>query len=310
MTDASQSSVNRTKSHRLRRILIRLLCYYLVLTGMLALLQRKLIYQPRCEDDIPVSAAGLMADFTEHVRVTAHDGIELNGWRVTPRNQRPRCTVLFFSGNGGNRQGRVHPMSLLAQAGCEVWLIDYRGYGENAGSPTEADLTKDAQTIWDHLTQDLKIDHQDIVLYGQSLGGGVAVRLASEVCAEGTPPAGLITVATFSSLVDAAQHRFPYVPVGWLLVDRYPSIDRIGNITCPLLHLHGTHDNIVPMNSGRQLFERAPAASVSGIPKQFVELAESGHNDIFTTATNEYSQAIREFVSQVLTDTDQNEHQQ
>ena len=295
----TESEATRPKS-RWRSILIRLLLTYLVLTGMLALLQRKLIYQPRREDQISVSAAGMLADLTEHVQVTAHDGVQLNGWRLTPRSLQPRCAVLFFSGNAGNRQWRVRPISLLAEAGCEVWIMDYRGYGENAGSPTEEALARDARTIWDHLVNEQQIGHQNIVVYGQSLGGGVAVRLAAELCSEGTEPAGLITVATFSSLVDAARHNYPFLPVNWLLIDRFPSVDRIEQVTCPLLHIHGTHDEIVPLSSGRQLFERAREQSSSGVAKQFVELPDSSHNDIFTTAADEYMQAISEFLAKSM----------
>lgn len=299
---ATESSTPWT---RWRSVLIRLVLAYLVLTGMLALLQRKLIYQPRKEDAITVSAAGMLADFTEHVQVTAHDGVELNGWRLTPQNPQPRCTVLFFSGNAGNRQWRVRPIALLAEAGCEVWLIDYRGYGENAGSPTEEALAQDARSIWDHLVTEQNIDHENIVVYGQSLGGGVAVRLAADLCNEGTPPAGLVTVATFSSLVDAARHNYPFLPVNWLLIDRFQSIDCIDNVTCPLLHIHGRHDEIVPMESGRKLFEQARKQSTSGVAKQFVELPDSSHNDIFTTASDEYARAVSEFLSKALPHTDQ-----
>ena len=302
-TVTSQDGKSRP-AQRWRRILIRVLLFYLVLTGMLTLLQRKLIYQPHREAQIPVSAAGPLARFVEHVQITAHDGVVLNGWHVTAQQGKPRCSILFFPGNAGNRQWRVQPLSLLSEQGCDVWLIDYRGYAENAGSPTEADFAKDARSVWEYLTTDQNIAPESIVVYGQSLGGGVGVRLASELCTDGVSPAGLVTVATFSSMVDAAKHHYPFFPVNWILVDRFLSVDRMANVTCPLLHIHGARDSIVPIELGRRLLARAPEESSSGVSKQFLELPNPDHNDIFATAPDQYSQAINEFLTRALARTD------
>jgi pimeloyl-ACP methyl ester carboxylesterase len=305
---AEGQQLKHRPASRWRRILVRVLLFYLVLTGMLTLLQRKLIYQPHREEQIPVSAAGPLARFVEHVQITAHDGIVLNGWRVAAQQAEPRCSIVFFPGNAGNRQWRVQPLSMLSEQGCDVWLIDYRGYGENAGSPTEEDFAKDARSVWNHLTTDQGIAPENIVVYGQSLGGGVGVRLASELCADGVSPAGLITVATFSSMVDAAKHHYPFIPINWLLVDRYQSVDRIGKVTCPLLHIHGTRDGIVPIALGRRLLEHAPEESSSGVGKQFLELPDSDHNDIFATAPDQYSHAINEFLTRAFAHTDPDAH--
>ncbi len=114
--------------------------------------------------------------------------------------------VLFFHGNAGDRRGRVDYCQVFNGARADVFVIDYRGYADNPGSPNETGLLKDARALWKYATETCNVDASRIVLFGESLGGGVAVGLAHEVCAAGTPPAGLIVRSTFSSLTDAVAH--------------------------------------------------------------------------------------------------------
>ena len=133
---------------------------------------------------------------------------------------------------------------------------------------------------------------RDIVVCGHSLGGAVATRLAAEMCEAGTPPGGLILRATFSSLTDEAAWHYPFFPVRMLLLDRYPSAERMGSVSCPVIQIHGALDDIVPIELGRKLFASVPERSASGIGKQFVELPRTGHNDISQT---QISDAARVF---------------
>src|SRR5207302_1312059 len=126
-------------------------------------------------------------------------------------------------------------------------------------------------------------------------GGGVSVRLASELCQKKIPPAGLILRSTFSSLTDAAAYHFPWLPVRWVLIDRFLSQQLIRDVTCPVLQVHGRRDTIVPLALGQRLFAAAPEKSASGLPKRFVELPSADHNDVMETSGPEVSRAIREF---------------
>ena len=136
-----------------------------------------------------------------------------------------------------------------------------------------------------------------IILYGESLGGAVAIRLAAELCEADSPPAGVILRSTFSSLVDAGAHHYPWLPVRLALVDRFNSIDRIPQLTCPILQIHGARDSIMPIELGRKLFEAAPEQSSSKIAKKFVELPDAGHNDVTLVAETELRAAIGKFLT-------------
>jgi uncharacterized protein len=276
---------------------------------MLALYQRALIYHPTRDSRIDVQKAGLPPGQVHTISTRAIDGLALHGWHILPNGQTAassfacdgeltsgRCLILYFPGNAGHRGYRGLEISIFTQAGANVFLFDYRGYADNAGSPSEERLACDAHAVWDYATTIRKVPPQRVVVYGESIGGGVAVRLAAELCQAGTPPAGLVLRSTFSSLVDAGAYHYPWLPVRWLLVDRFRSDERIGMVTCPVLQLHGTADRIVPIDMGRRLFDAAPNTSASGVPKRFVELPGAGHNDTVYVAVAELRRAVGEFL--------------
>ena len=129
----------------------------------------------------------------------------------------------------------------------------------------------------------------------ESLGGGVATRLAQDLSQRMTPPSGLILRSTFSSLTDAAANHFSWIPVRWLLIDRFPSEQRIRDVTCPVLQFHGRRDAIVPIKLGQKLFAAAPETSSNGLPKRFVELPRADHNDVIETSRREIVDELLEF---------------
>lgn len=276
---------------------------------MLAVLQRALIYQPTRDSRIDVREAGLPPGQVHTISTPTRDGLLLHGWHVLANGQTAassldcdgqltsgRWLILYFPGNAGHRGYRGAEISIFTQAGANVFLFDYRGYADNPGSPSEERFAADAHAVWEYAAQARGVPRERIVLYGESIGGGVAVRLAAELCQAGTPPGGVILRSTFSSLVDAGAYHYPWLPVRWLLVDRFPSDARIRNVTCPILQLHGTADRIIPLDMGRRLFAAAPEKSASGVPKRFVELPGAGHNDTLYVAAAQLRQAIREFL--------------
>lgn len=295
----------------LRGVVLFVVVPYLSILAMLAAFQRSLIYVPTRESDISPQQAGFATGTAHPINVTTGDGLRLNGWHVLPKGRTAenaggcdaelarRPLVLFFHGNGGHRGHRDDDYRLLAGLDLNVFAFDYRGYGDNPGDPTEEALAADAHLFWQYATAEKHVRPEQIILFGESIGGGVATRLAAELCRAGTPPAGLILRSTFSSLTDQAAFLYPWLPVRLVLLDRYPSIERIGDVNCPILILHGRLDSIVPYNLGERLFDAAPATSAAGISKRMVELPSANHNDVLATEAPAFRAAVREFLTQI-----------
>jgi fermentation-respiration switch protein FrsA (DUF1100 family) len=302
-------------SHALRsslRAVVWLLAAYIVVVLMFHFLQRSFIYFPTREAPIEPRDAGLPPGQVHTVKVTTPDHIELHGWHVLADGHgaanRKECDrelaagrrlVLYFSGNAGNRRYRPSEFDVFTSLGADVFIFDYRGYGDNSGSPSEARLAADAQAIWDYATQERQVRAKRIILYGESLGGAVAIRLAAEQSQADAAPAGLIVRSTFPSLVEAGEYHYPLLPVRLLLVDRFDSAKCISQVTCPILQLHGAEDTIMPIELGRRLFAAAPERSSTNIAKQFVELRNADHNDVTLVAKAELRRAIQDFLGRL-----------
>lgn len=292
-----------------KRWLLLLTVPYLGALIMLASFQRSLIYHPFAAKSLPANQAGFGTGRALDVTARTEDNLDLRGWLVLAKGHvagtaeqfsaelaKGRPVVLYFGGNAANRNYRMLEVRVLTEAGADVLIFDYRGYGDSPGEPCEEGLACDARAVWRFATEQKRIESRRIVLYGESLGGGVAVGLASELSINKTPPAGMILRSTFSSLTDAASSHFPFIPVRWLLIDRFPSDQRIRDVTCPLLQVHGRRDTIVPIRLGQKLFAAAPDKSASGIEKLFVDLPQADHNDVMETSRSEISKAVCDFL--------------
>lgn len=298
------ANTRRSMPRPLWRRLARAMVVYIVrpyvgVCVVLAFAQRSLIYEPTRESrPLTPADAGLARDIVETIRVETEDGLTLNGWHVVSAEEEELSTrwlVLYFHGNAGNRRLRVQDATDFRDVGIDVFLFDYRGYGDNPGRPSESKLVVDARAVW-NLALETGYRPERILLYGESLGGGVATRLASDPCRARTSPAGLIVSSTFSSMVDVAWDLYPFLPVPVLLLDRYESAKRIKDVTCPILAVHGEDDDLVPIEFGRRLFAAAPVRSANGIEKRFVAFPHRGHNDL---SKAEFTGQVRELVAAI-----------
>ncbi|MFG0335316.1 MAG: alpha/beta hydrolase [Maioricimonas sp. JB049] len=279
---------------------------------MIQYLQGKLIYRPRREEVSP-AASGLPEERVRHVRIRSDDDLMLNGWlclagngcneapphkvhEQPPQIPQGRALILYCPGTTGHRGHRLKAIQQLTSLGCDVLIVDYRGYAENAGSPGERWIARDSRRIWKYATDQLAIPPHRIAIYGESLGGGVATSLAADLCRQGTMPAGLILRSTFTSLVDVAAERFPWLPVRMCLIDRFDSRSRIPRIGCPLLIIHGTRDRLIPIAHGRELFRAAPRHSFNGVPRRFAELPGAGHNNVMYATPDRMREAHQTFL--------------
>ena len=223
----------------------------------------------------------------EDVAFETQDGVRLHGWYCPV--PRPRCVFLMAHGNAGNITHRVDRMRTWQRSlQVSVFVFDYRGYGRSAGRPNEPGVYQDARAAYRWLTTDKGIAPEDVVFFGESLGTAVVLQLALEV-----PPRALILESPFTSLVDVGQQTFPWLPVRWIMRNRFASIEKIGRYQGPLLILHGTHDTVIPFTMSQTVFARANE------PKRLYAVTGAGHNEVAAVGGRRYLQAIDDFLREV-----------
>src|SRR5262247_3137376 len=260
----------------LKWFLVYALVGYAAVLGLLYVTQRAMQYFPERFRTAP-AVAGL-PEAQEIVLDTA-DGERVIVWHVPPRGDKP--VVLYFHGNGGSLRGRVDRFRDLTADGSGLVALSYRGYGGSSGAPTEAGLVNDALAAYAFTRA--RYPAERIVLWGESLGTGVAVALAAQ-----KPVGHLILQSPFTSAADVGAQRYWFVPVRLLMKDQFHSDLRIGKVTAPVLVLHGERDDVVPIALAERLY------SLINAPKRFVRFAQIGHNDFGTQAVEAAKQFIGE----------------
>lgn len=253
-----------------RRLLLGALAVtvaYLALCAAAYVFQRRLIYFPTTARVAP-AAAGLTG--FQALELRSGDERIVAWWRPPPTPE--AGVMLYLHGNGGNLTDRVSRLRDLADAGFGVLAIDYRSYGGSSGTPTEAGLRQDALAAYDFARS--QAPDAQIAVVGESLGSGVATRLATE-----RPVAGLLYDSPFASMVRMTRLRAPVLPGGLLLIDRYDSEGWIDEVGAPLLILHCDRDVAIPIAEGRRLFAAARE------PKRFVTVRGCGHVGTWTAQT-------------------------
>jgi fermentation-respiration switch protein FrsA (DUF1100 family) len=246
----------------LKWTLIVSLVGYVGVVALLYFVQRALMYFPDTERISP-AAAGLPG--AEEALLDTTDGEQVVVWHLPPRGDRP--VVLYLHGNGGALSHRAERFRALTADGTGLIAVDYRGYGGSSGQPTEGGLLIDAETSYGFAA--VRYPAARIAVWGESLGTGVAVGLAAE-----RPIGRLVLEAPFTSAVELAARRYPFVPVRWLMKDQFRSDRRIAAVAVPLLVLHGGRDPIVPIAFGERLFGLARE------PKRFVRFPDGEHEDL------------------------------
>src|SRR5215472_11291978 len=238
------------------------LCLYAALTTTIYLAQRSMMYFPDTAHVLP-AAAGLPE--AEEVPLTAADGVRIAAWHVPPRDGKP--VILYFHGNGGALRFRVERFRRLIADGIGLLTLEYRGYGGLAGSPSEEGLSADGEAAYRFAAARYPTQH--LVLWGESLGSGVAIAIAAE-----RPVSRVILEAPFTSAVAVGARHYWYLPVSLLMKDQFRSDTRIRKVTAPVMIMHGVHDRVVPYAMGEQLFDTANQ------PKHFVRFLDGGHEDL------------------------------
>ncbi|MDE0056595.1 MAG: alpha/beta hydrolase [Defluviicoccus sp.] len=265
---------------RMLRYLTAAVVGYALLTGGLYLGQRRLLYSP---DRAPPDLALAGLDGMEPAALATDDGLSLLAW-YAPARGTGKATLVYFHGNAGHighRAGKVRP---YLDAGHGVLLVSWRGYGGNDGSPTEDGLYRDGRAAFAFLDR-LGVASETTVVYGESLGSGVAVQMARE-----RRVAGVVLESPYTSIPSVAAHHYWYLPAAWLVRDRFDSLSKIGGIGAPLLVLHGERDRVVPVEFGRELFAAARE------PKTWRGFAQAGH-DLYASGA---ADAVLAFLSEAI----------
>ncbi len=267
---------------RLAKIIGRLFVLYLVLVLLMMWLETLLLFPTWQIPEGDWHPADIQF---EDVEFQAADGTRLNGWYFAHPD--PKAHVLYCHGNGEDLSHMGQYLSSLRdEYQVSVFAFDYRGYGKSEGKPNEEGLLADGRAAQTWLATRAGIAPNQVVIWGRSIGGGVAVPLAAELGAR-----GLILERTFSSVADVAAYHYPWLPVRSLMRNRFDALAQISRYRGPLLQSHGTTDDVVPFEFGKKLFDAAASRD-----KHFVAMTGVTHN---APNSEEYYTYLRRFLEQL-----------
>tara|TARA_A100001011_G_scaffold407_1_gene523 strand:- start:1884 stop:2684 length:801 start_codon:yes stop_codon:yes gene_type:complete len=237
-----------------------LILAYVIVIIFVYLYQRNLLYHP---SENNYQDAKIQFNY-EEIFIKVDEKIKLKSW-IIKKDFIKFKTLVIFHGNAGHLSNRIYKINELNKLDINILLISWRGFSGNKGSPTEKNLYQDAESAIKWLNEQ-KIDNKKIILYGESLGSGVAIEMAKKNNFN-----SIILESPFTSIENSAKIYYPYLPVRLLLKDKYDSISKIKMVNTPILIMHGKMDDIVPFSMGKELFEKA------NNPKYSYFTSDDGH---------------------------------
>ena len=265
------------------RILIIVASVSIASIALLYVFQSRFVYYPERTLLADPRAIGLQF---ESVNFETADGLQLSGWFIPCDGA--RGVILFCHGNAGNISHRLESIEIFHRLGLEVFIFDYRGYGQSEGKPTEHGTYEDAKAAWRYLIEKRQVTPSQVIVFGRSIGGAVAAWLAQT-----HTPKALILESTFTSLRDVATTLYPYLPVRLFLRLEYDTAVYLSRVDCPVLIVHSRDDKIMPFSHARRLFE------VAREPKELLEITGT-HNEGFITSGRHYEEGLNAFILQYV----------
>ena len=262
-------------------VLFLLLLAYAALVALATIFQSRLVYFPQMGREIEATPLAYGLAF-ERVTVATDDGEELAAWWVP--SEPAAGTVLIFHGNAGNISHRLDYLRMFNRLAYASLIVDYRGYGQSTGSPSEEGTYRDAEAAWNWLIKTRGVVPEDIVLLGESLGGAVAAWLGAHV-----KPRGLILASTFTSVPELGAQVYPFLPVRLISRFSYNTREAVKAVKAPILIAHSRDDDVVPFAHGQALFDAARE------PKRFLEM-RGGHNEGFLYVRDEWVAQLAAFL--------------
>ena len=241
---------------------------------ILYIFQRSLMYHP---DENNYFGDKLEVKI-EKVKITTSDNIDLLGW-FHKKDLKKFKTILYFHGNAGKLENRIHKLNHFKDMNVNFLIIAWRGFSGNKGRPSEEGLYTDGASAINWL-KEKGLKEEDIIIYGESLGTGIATEIT-----QNKNFAGLILETPFTSMIEAAKNFYPYIPVGLILKDKYENNEKIKNINIPVLVMHGEADQIVPFFMGKKMYEKANEPKYSYFTKHDNHMMEYDENLVKTLSS-------------------------
>ena len=260
----------KLRKNLLQLVLIIFFLYFFILV-FLYFYQRNLLYHP---NENNYSGDEISVDIKK-VKIRTTDNIELLGW-YHEKNLKDFKTLIYFHGNAGSLENRIHKLNQFQDMNINFLIIAWRGFSGNTGKPSEQGLYEDGKSAINSITEK-KVHEKNIILYGESLGTGVATHLA-----QNKSYAGIILETPFTSMIDAAKTFYPYIPVNLLLKDKFENYKKIKNINSPILVMHGEADQIVPFSMGKKIYKLANEPKYSYFTKYDNHMMEYDEKLVFT----------------------------
>ena len=252
---------------------------YFIILFTVYLFQRNLLYHPT-ENNY---TGDKLEVFIEKVKIQTQDNLDLISWYHN-KNSDNYKTILFLHGNAGSLENRIHKINHFKDMRVNFLIISWRGFNGNKGKPTEKGLYEDARSAVRWLGSK-GVNEKNIIIYGESLGTGVATEIAQE-----NKFAGIILESPFTSMIEAGKDKYPYLPVRFLLKDKYESIKKIKNIKSPILIMHGKADNLVPFWMGKKIYEFANEPKFSYFSDYDDHMME--YNETLVNVLKEFIQSL------------------
>jgi len=268
---------NLTKMNYFINILLTFAFIYFLIIVITYIFQRNLLYHPTdnnySKDEISV--------LVKKIKIKTSDNIDLISWYHNKKSNNYK-TILFLHGNAGSLENRIHKINHFKDINVNFLLISWRGFSGNKGKPTEEGLYEDARSAVKWLESN-GVKEKNIIIYGESLGTGVAIEIA-----QNKKFAGIILESPFTSMIAAGKDKYPYLPVSFLLKDKYENDKKIKNIKSPILVMHGMVDNIVPFHMGNKIYNLANEPKYSYFSKYDDHMMEFNENLL---------KALKEFIA-------------
>jgi pimeloyl-ACP methyl ester carboxylesterase len=277
------------------KILLAIACFYIAAMIAIYFAQALFIYAPQMPTrDLVATPTDIHLQYEDLTLITP-DNERINAWYIPsqdPSNKldiKPATkTVLFFHGNAGNISHRLETIKIYNQLGFNFLIFDYRGFGISTGKPSEQGTYLDADTVWQYLIDEKKLDPEQIILAGRSLGGGVAAELAKKV-----RPALLILESTFTSMTEVSAKHYPFMPTSLIVKHEYETSLKLKDIHCPIVFAHSTNDEVIPFEHSQRNFAAANE------PKQFITL-RGGHGNGFLLTKKDYVNGLQKAFNELL----------